>query len=71
MAARKYFRKGDSDLPSRGVFRHEGGMPVTAGRARAAAQAEARRATEANGDGKGAAGEAHTPGDRRPKAANE
>ena len=41
MAARKYFRKGDADLPSRGVFRQEGGQPVTAGRARAAARAEA------------------------------
>jgi hypothetical protein len=51
MAARAYFRKGDSDLPSRGVFRHEGGQPVTAGRARAAARAEsdARRRSE-NGD---------------------
>lgn len=69
MAARKYFRKGDADLPSRGVFRHEGGMPVTAGRARAAAQAEARRASET-----GAAAttkEAPTPGDHRPKAGKE
>ena len=24
MAARAYFRKGDADLPSRGVFRHNG-----------------------------------------------
>ena len=42
MAARAYFRKGDQDLPRRGVFRHQGGQPVTAGRARAAAETEAR-----------------------------
>jgi curved DNA-binding protein CbpA len=44
MAARAYFRKGDADLPSRGVFRTEGASPLTAGKARAAAEAEARRA---------------------------
>lgn len=43
MAARAYFRKGDADLPRRGVFRQQGGQPVTAGRARAAAAAEARQ----------------------------
>jgi curved DNA-binding protein CbpA len=43
MAARAYFRKGDADLPSRGVFRHNGAQPLTAGKARAAAEAEARR----------------------------
>lgn len=43
MAARAYFRKGDADLPSRGVFRQQGGQPLTAGRARAAAEADARR----------------------------
>jgi curved DNA-binding protein CbpA len=43
MAARAYFRKGDADLPSRGVFRQEGGRPLTAGKARAAAEADARR----------------------------
>jgi len=43
MAARAYFRKGDQDLPSRGVFRHQGGQPITAGRARAAAEVEARQ----------------------------
>lgn len=69
MAARKYFRKGDADLPSRGVFRHEGGMPVTAGRARAAARAEALRANE--DEGAGTTKDAPTPGDHRPKAANE
>jgi curved DNA-binding protein CbpA len=64
MAARAYFRKGDSDLPSRGVFRHEGGMPVTAGRARAAARAETeRRAAEAaNGsDAQRSGGEVRPP----------
>ena len=49
MAARAYFRKGDADLPSRGVFRHEGGRPLTAGKARAAAEADARRATTTDG----------------------
>ena len=44
MAARAYFRKGDADLPSRGVFRHNGAQPLTAGKARAAAEAEMRRA---------------------------
>jgi curved DNA-binding protein CbpA len=43
MAARAYFRRGDADLPSRGVFRHEGGRPLTAGKARAAAEADTRR----------------------------
>ena len=43
MAARAYFRKGDADLPSRGVFRHQGGQPLTAGKARAAAETDARR----------------------------
>ena len=43
MAARAYFRKGDADLPSRGVFRHNGAQPLTAGKARAAAEAEAAR----------------------------
>jgi curved DNA-binding protein CbpA len=42
MAARAYFRKGEADLPSRGVFRHEGGRPLTAGKARAAAEAAKR-----------------------------
>lgn len=42
MAARKYFRRGDQDLPSRGAFRHQGTQPLTAARARAAAEAEAR-----------------------------
>jgi hypothetical protein len=51
MAARAYFRKGDADLPSRGVFRHEGGRPLTAGKARAAAEAEAR--TQATETGRG------------------
>ena len=49
MAARAYFRKGDADLPSRGVFRHQGGQPLTAGKARAAAEADARRKPAADG----------------------
>jgi curved DNA-binding protein CbpA len=52
MAARAYFRKGDSDLPSRGVFRQQGAQPLTGGKARAAAEAEARRAA-ATDDGRG------------------
>jgi curved DNA-binding protein CbpA len=52
MAARAYFRKGDSDLPSRGVFRTQGAQPLTGGKARAAAEAEARRAAAAD-DGRG------------------
>lgn len=53
MAARAYFRKGDSDLPSRGVFRHQGAQPLTAGKARAAAEADARRDAAAAGEGRG------------------
>jgi curved DNA-binding protein CbpA len=43
MAARAYFRRGDADLPRRGSFHHEGSQPLTAGRARTAAEAEAKR----------------------------
>lgn len=44
MAARAYFRRGDADLPKRGSFRRQGGgQPLTAARARAAAEEEARR----------------------------
>jgi len=52
MAARAYFRKSDADLPSHGVFRHQGAQPLTAGKARAAAEAEARRAA-ATDNGRG------------------
>ena len=47
MASRAYFRKTDADLPSRGVFRHQGAQPLTAGKARAAAEAEARQKSDA------------------------
>jgi curved DNA-binding protein CbpA len=47
MASRAYFRKSDAELPSRGVFRHEGAQPLTAGKARAAAEAEARQKSDA------------------------
>lgn len=47
MASRAYFRKTDADLPSRGVFRHQGARPLTAGKARAAAEAEARQKPDA------------------------
>ncbi|MEA2677439.1 MAG: hypothetical protein QOJ81_1580 [Chloroflexota bacterium] len=50
MAARAYFRKGDSDLPSRGVFRQQGASPLTGGKARAAAEAEARHKAAATED---------------------
>lgn len=43
MAARAYFRRGDQDLPRRGSFHHQGTQPLTAARARAAAEAENRR----------------------------
>ena len=53
MAARAYFRKTDADLPSHGVFRHQGAQPLTGGKARAAAEAEARRRAAAADDGRG------------------
>jgi curved DNA-binding protein CbpA len=43
MAARAYFRRGDADLPRRGTFQYQGTQVVTAGRARSAAAAEAKR----------------------------
>ncbi|CAN5829153.1 hypothetical protein BH24CHL6_BH24CHL6_00670 [soil metagenome] len=44
MAARAHFRRGDSELPRRGSFRQQGGaQPLTAARARVAAEEEARR----------------------------
>lgn len=53
MAARAYFRKGDADLPSHGVFRQQGASPLTGARARAAAEAEARARASAADDGRG------------------
>lgn len=47
MAARAYFRRGESDLPRRGSFHHQGSQPLTAARARVAAEEEARRARPA------------------------
>jgi hypothetical protein len=43
MAARAYFRRGDQELPRRGTFHYEGTQVLTAARARAAAENEARR----------------------------
>lgn len=43
-AARRYFRAGDSDLPSRGVFRRQGTQQVTGARAREMANAERAQA---------------------------
>jgi curved DNA-binding protein CbpA len=48
MAARAYFRRGDTDLPRRGSFRRAGSQPLTAARARAAAEEEARRPNAAS-----------------------
>jgi hypothetical protein len=61
MAARAYFRKGDADLPSRGVFRHQSGQPLTGAKARAAAAAETRRAAESADAG---GGEVRPKGDK-------
>lgn len=47
MAARAYFRRGDEDLPRRGSFRQQGTQPLTAARARVAAEEEARRSPAA------------------------
>jgi curved DNA-binding protein CbpA len=44
MAARRYFRKGDADLPRRGVFRTRGTQVVTGAEARRVAEEEVRRA---------------------------
>jgi curved DNA-binding protein CbpA len=49
MAARAHFRRGDTDLPRRGSFRQQGGaQPLTAARARVAAEEEARRGRTAS-----------------------
>ena len=44
-AARRYFRRSDSDLPSRGAFRREGTTYVTGARAREVGEEEPRPAT--------------------------
>jgi len=41
-AARQYFRRFDAELPKHGQFRHQGTQPLTAARARVAADEEAR-----------------------------
>ena len=48
MAARKYFRRGDADLPSRGAWRYRGTQVVTGAEARKVA---AEEAAEASGRG--------------------
>jgi curved DNA-binding protein CbpA len=48
-AARAYFRRADQDLPRRGSFHYQGSQPLTAARARAAAEEEARRRASQNG----------------------
>jgi curved DNA-binding protein CbpA len=45
MAARRYFRRGDEDLPRGGAFRYRGTQVVTGAEARRVAAEEARRAT--------------------------
>ncbi|HVM29882.1 MAG TPA: J domain-containing protein [Candidatus Limnocylindrales bacterium] len=60
-AARAYFRRADQDLPRRGSFRYQGSQPLTAARARAAAEEEARRA--------GAQERAQQPSSGRPPGA--
>ncbi len=67
MAARAYFRKGDADLPSRGVFHHQGGQPLTAGKARAAAEADARRKPAEDGRGGDGRGSDARGSDARPR----
>jgi hypothetical protein len=43
MAARRHFRRGDADLPSRGSFQHRGSQVVTGAEARTLAAEEAAR----------------------------
>jgi len=48
MAARRYFRRGDADLPSRGAFIYRGTQVVTGAEARQVAEEEARRRSAAD-----------------------
>jgi hypothetical protein len=48
MAARRYFRKGDADLPSRGAFVYRGTQVVTGAEARQVKEEEARRRSAAD-----------------------
>lgn len=48
MAARRYFRRGDADLPSRGSFVYRGTQVVTGAEARQVAQDEVRRRSAAD-----------------------
>jgi hypothetical protein len=43
MAARRHFRRGDADLPSRGAWRYRGSQVVTGAEARKVAAEEAAR----------------------------
>lgn len=69
-AARRYFRRFDDELPRHGQFRRQGTQPLTAARARVAAEEEARAqadaAARAASMGPAAARPASTP---RPAAA--
>lgn len=47
-AARAYFRRADQDLPRRGSFHHQGSQPLTAARARAAAEQAAKAGASAS-----------------------
>jgi curved DNA-binding protein CbpA len=72
-AARAYFRRGDSELPRRGSFQRQGTQPLTAARARAAAEEQARRNAGAAGRARPSGAEAaadetgREPADQRPR----
>lgn len=66
-AARAYFRRGDNDLPRHGSFHRQGTQPLTAARARAAAEEEARRQSRARPGPRDGA----PPGGRFPAGAAE
>jgi hypothetical protein len=48
MAARRHFRRGDAELPSRGAWRYRGTQVVTGAEARKVAAEEAARAAQAS-----------------------
>jgi hypothetical protein len=47
MAARRHFRRGDAELPSRGAWRYRGTQVVTGAEARKVAAEEAAQAAQA------------------------
>jgi len=50
MAARRHFRRGDADLPSRGAWRYRGSQVVTGAEARKVAAEEAARQASSESD---------------------